>query len=623
MTATTWLLLLFAAEAAPSPSPFPTLFYGANATGPQNATQLKLDARHAIVVYGAEHQTAALGWRGVGAALSAQCAALKRAAVGMASSPRCFVYRQGAFSMPWFDADRAAMLNPQPSPPLFLPGSDGVPLAVPSSIVDPLWPPANASSSSSSSFSSSAGAAAPIGQSLLWDHRQEAVVQRFVDEAEVLAADPAVDGVLYDDVDFVACRAPAFAPCAAPPSAGTASGGPGAQPGPCGVPFPGGDRAAFFNATWGLFRRVAAALGAVNKTALLASANWMSNVSWPTVDSRNSSYRPLAPAAPAAAGSGAGGGGGAVGGLRDPGACPLPQEAALEIMAGVPWAHFYGGWHNARPASPALGAPSSLSFNRSRCVWLTEEALAEAARGVDAITHTAAVLGAKGGGSGDSSSAQRLAAGSLDLAAASFLLAYRPPPPPCDGGRTGGGGALGFSVGPAAAGGGGGAGRSQWSDRENTHGAGESAAVSPFGRELGAPLGPAQRLGCCDGALLPHTYVHDAVGFGDLFNVILPNASACAALCCSMDECAGFQWTSLQGAVGPISNTSKCIAGGPCCWIKPSIGRIEHITYNATEGSMQFPMVSGIKAGTTWRREFEHVQVQLDCAMPSASLSWR
>ena len=582
---------------------FPSLFYGTNATGPQSAAQLELDAGHAIVVYGAEHETASQGWRGVGAALSAQCAALKATAkdAGGIALPRCFVYRQGAFTMPWYDADREAMLSASATS-FFLPDSAGVPIVVPTSITDPLWPPPAASVTA---------AAAKPGQALLWDHRLEAVTAHFVAEAQALAADPSVDGVLYDDVDFVACRAPAFAPCGAAPNASSSSRQ------PCGIPFPGGDRAAFFNATWRLFRRVGAVLGAANKTVLLASSNWVANISWPTIDSRSAAYRPLKPAAPAAGDGGSGSGDGAMGGLRDPGVCPLPQEVALDIMEELPrvrWARFFGSWHDADARRPPLtGAPSALAFNRSRCIWLTEQVLAEQARGVGTVAHTAVVLSAQMAfGNGDSS--VPLPPTSLDLSAASFLMAF-------DGGGVTS--ALGFSVGPAAASGGTGAGQAQWADVENTHDAAAAAALSPLGRSLGAPLGPARRLGCCDGALLPHTYVHDAVGASDLFNVVLPNASACAALCCGMDACAGFQWTALQGAIGPISNTSKCVEGGPCCWIKPTIGRIEHITYNATPGSMQFPMVSGVKVGTTWRRDFERVSVTLDCAMPAATLAWR
>jgi hypothetical protein len=163
----------------------------------------------------------------------------------------------------------------------------------------------------------------------------------------------------------------------------------------------------------------------------------------------------------------------------------------------------------------------------------------------------------------------------------------------------------------------------QWLDED-------SRRIPLYDKDLGRPLGDAQRLGCCDGVLQPHTYMHDAEGFGDLYNTVLGTAEECAQLCCSETECQGFQWTSNQSG-NPVVPTpgspgmaGNCSGGGPCCWIKPSIGKIEHITFDdRNKSSVQYWMVSGSKKGMVWKRQYENVDVTVDCAVPSGVLDWR
>eukprot|EP00041_Stephanoeca_diplocostata_P035642 m.1264725 g.1264725 ORF g.1264725 m.1264725 type:complete len:559 (-) comp24736_c0_seq10:2802-4478(-) len=263
----------------------------------------------------------------------------------------------------------------------------------------------------------------------------------------------------------------------------------------------------------------------------------------------------------------------------EPGACIQPQDDANAILAGVPWARYYERWVDG--TAQRRGA-RSLVFNRSMCVWQIHNALREGAAGIATVMHTD--VGPMWLDDPDTTPALL----HIDTALAAFLVTAPRTTPSF----------YGFSFGR------------DWYDASYRH-------VGVYNRALGEPLGPAQQLGCCDGALLPHVYIHDAAGHVDLFNTAAPTATACAALCCATDACAGFQWTRRQaGAVG------NCTSGGPCCWVKPTVGRLEHWTYNATAGSVEADMVSGVKDGLTFRRAFEHATVEVQCARPTGTITY-
>ena len=151
----------------------------------------------------------------------------------------------------------------------------------------------------------------------------------------------------------------------------------------------------------------------------------------------------------------------------------------------------------------------------------------------------------------------------------------------------------------------------QWYDQSYQY-------IDTYARDVGKPLSEASRLGCCDGRLLHHTYVHDAAGHGDLFNVVLRTAEACSDLCCEMDDCQAFQWSSNQSTAA-----GNCSLGSTCCWVKPTAGRLEHWTFNDTAGSLEYDMVSGVKNGLTFTREFERASVEVNCALTTATIAYK
>eukprot|EP01043_Picozoa_sp_COSAG02_P040349 COSAG02_NODE_3259_length_7079_cov_30.942693_2_plen_559_part_00 len=383
-----------------------------------------------------------------------------------------------------------------------------------------------------------------------------------------LAEDPDVSGVFFDMVDWTACAAAEWMRC------GESSW----FKGTCGLPFPGGEagRRAYFDTVWALYKRVAGLLDSHGKTALYSSTNYVSNVSWPDAWSRNNSYDPLPP--------GTGGGN-----SNDPGSCPKPLDAAIAAMGNTPWTRYYEHWLDVQhpdSRTDPLATRGRIRVNRSKCIWQIEDALSQAEAGVPMVMHT--------GVSSTADGAQHLA---VNLSLAAFLLAADLHQP---------GSYFGFSFGD------------MWEDDG-------WARIPLYDSDPGTALGPAERVGCCEGYLQNHTYMHDAEGFSDLYNTELHSAEACARLCCSEGACAGFQWTSRQGGPGDDGKPAgNCTGGGACCWIKPTIGRIEHITYDATNSSLeQYYMVSGTKKGMAWRRSYENVEVTVDCAVPSSTMEWR
>ncbi len=510
-------------------APFPALWFGANVSGPENPAQLQLDAKYPLVIYGWQHEDLASNYTNIGLRLSEQCAALKR----MNGSARCYVYREAPLAMPMFVEQRQVMQNTSRRDWFMQNPSTGLPIR----------------------HTGFGTLGMPLNLTLLWNFSKDEVASFYLnDVVGPIAVDPNVDGVFFDMVDWPYCNARDFQPCDPKlPRTGWNE--------ICGLQFPGGEagRKAYFDTNWRLFRQVAERLHRHGKVALFSSTNYVSNVSWPTQGSSNNSYIPLAPGADKP-------------NSEDPGACPRPLEAAIEIMKGTPWTRYYEQW------APRLPAWKGLDFNRSVCIWQIEDALAQTRAGVPLVMHT----GVPGDGS------QHV---DLNVSVASFLIAaavdvsY-----------------WGFSSGK------------QWYDEDYRR-------IPLYERDVGKPLEDARRLGCCDGALQPHTYMHDAEGFGDLYNTVLRTAEECAALCCSESACKGFQWTSNQSGTAGAGN---CTGGGPCCWIKPSIGRIEHITYDdKNKSSIQYYMVSGSKKGMVWQRRYEHVDVSVDCAVPTAKLEWR
>lgn len=264
----------------------------------------------------------------------------------------------------------------------------------------------------------------------------------------------------------------------------------------------------------------------------------------------------------------------------EPGRCIKPQDTANAIMGDAPWARYYEQWVDGN--APRIGT-TSLIFNRSQCAWQIQNALLEAESGIATAMHTDI------GPMWMQNITATPALIAVDTALAAFLITASLSTPSF----------YGFSFG------------SQWYDSAYHR-------IPSYDREIGRPLGLAKQLGCCDGELLPHTYAHDAEGHHDLFNTPTSTAETCASLCCSLSACAGFQWTSSQaGAAG------NCSAGDACCWIKPTIGRLEHWTYNATPGSLEYNMVSGAKRGLTFQRQFEHATVNVHCSQPSGSIDFK
>ena len=325
---------------------------------------------------------------------------------------------------------------------------------------------------------------------------------------------------------------------------------------PCGLPFPDGDegKRAYFNGVWSAMREVTRRLADRGKLGVFSSANFMSNISWKPTSS------PV---------------------HFEPGACILPEDTAIRIMSGVPWMRFYERWVDGN-ATDGRGA-TALEFNRSQCVWQIENALLESKLGVGTVSHTSVNppwLVDPG---------ETPALIHVETALAAFLIAAPTEMPSY----------FGFSFGQ------------RWYDNSNQR-------ISLYDREVGKPLGPPTRLGCCDGDLLPNTIVHDEEGFHDLFNVVMPTPQECSALCCRLDDCAGFQWTSHQRG-----NAGNCSDGGVCCWIKPTVGRLWHWSFNSTPGSAEASSVSGLKHGTTWRREYEHATVSVRCSTPAGTVTFK
>ena len=122
------------------------------------------------------------------------------------------------------------------------------------------------------------------------------------------------------------------------------------------------------------------------------------------------------------------------------------------------------------------------------------------------------------------------------------------------------------------------------------------ASLPLYDRSRGNALALAERLGCCDGHLQPHTYMHDAEGFGDLYNTVLDSAEECAKVCwsalrTSAKASSGLPCRTVQEAreILAIVPTARHAAGSIC---KPSIGHIEHITTPRTRAG----------SNTTWCR---------------------
>ena len=435
----------------------------------------------------------------------------------------------------------------------------------------------------------------------------------------------------------------------------------------CGLPFPGGHRAmqAYHTGVWTTMRRAASILAAHGQRAIISSQNFVNGVDWHggTGNANGSSSR-----------------GGSAEHLT-PGACVLPEDDVLRIMKGVPWLRYYerfldgtasaasaaaaaageGGEQNGgggiaggvgevvvrkksyydSVAGPHVQEAFQLTYNRSMCVWQTENALAEARAGVGIVAHTGVLPGwlnasqvtpaAMQAGLQTALSAFLVVAGAVNNSSSGTYndsnkgaaRQQQQPPPPAF---------YGFST------------NRLWYD-EDYH------RIPAYDRAIGQPLGPARRLGCCDGDLLHNVFIHDAAGHTDLFNTPLNTPEACAALCCERDDCAGFQWSrrqqqqqqqqQKQKQSQPLSLSSdprlaeeeqensnrdmansNCTVGTPCCWIKPTVGRMWHWTFNATPGSREYDVVSGVKRGTTWRRDFEQASVELRCAEPTGTIRY-
>lgn len=303
----------------------PAMIFGANATGPENATQLGLDALYPLVIYGWQHEDNSSDWHHVGQGLSDQCVALKKSG----ATSLCVVYRSAANSMPWFDDDAAVMSNATRKNTWFLKNSEtGEPLADGPFHPDPYW---------------------PISQTWYYDFRNPEVRDYFATAiVDTVAGIDAVDGVFFDMVDYIVCGAFAFEPC-----------DPVKKRTPCGLTFPGGKKGMrdYFSAVWGTMRAVGARLANLGKLGIYSSTNFMQNLS----------YVPITPQ------------------RMEPGRCIQPQDDALKLLDGVPFMRYYEQWIDGN--APTKNA-TRLDFNRSQCIWQIQNALLEAKAGVATGMHT-------------------------------------------------------------------------------------------------------------------------------------------------------------------------------------------------------------------------------------------
>ena len=175
-------LELAAAAAPPFPppplSPFPALFFGANAYGAESSQQLAFEARHALAGYGWQQGTLATNFSHGEASLAQAAAAL----AGVAPTVPTFVYRH--FQMAWdlFDVQRAADVDPALQG-MFLRDNDNAPGArecrqpTPGNSTSPLY------------------AFAGTNSGAFW-------VNHVIGE---VAREPHVSGVFFDECDWSAC----------------------------------------------------------------------------------------------------------------------------------------------------------------------------------------------------------------------------------------------------------------------------------------------------------------------------------------------------------------------------------------------------------------------------------